>query len=160
MRVLYIAFKGKNNASYQLVSRLDTEAFFITNSFQGAKRDILSVDESLYDKIIMFGIDKNLTDSVKIELTAALDGHFLNTCFDVDELAALCRKSDINYSISVSPNEFLCNTAYYYMLNKKQNAIFIHIPSIARMNSDFMKLLIDLFRNWHTAFSEAVSGCE
>lgn len=133
---------------------LDAETVFITNSFQGAKRDVLSVDEHLYDQIVMLGIDKNLTDSIKIELTAAVDEHFVETCFNVDKLTSFCVENAVNYLINASPTAYLCNTAYYHMLNKKQNTIFIHIPSIGRMNSDFMKLLIDLFRNWNIVFSK------
>ncbi len=142
MKILYIAFKGKNNTSYQLVSRFNAESFFITNSFKGAKRDILSVNETLYDKIVMFGSDKNLIDSVKIELTAALDGKLLNTCFDIDELTSLFEINAIKYSINDSPTTFLCNTAYYYMLNKNPNTIFIHIPSIKYIKYDLIDKLV------------------
>lgn len=147
MKTLYTAFKGKNNTSYQLISALNSQALFITNSFQGAKRDVLSVNEELYDSVFMFGIDKSLTDSIKIELSAAVEGDFLDTDFDIEKLTSLCDQSCINYSINNSPAVSLCNTAYYYMLKKKRNTIFIHIPSIGRMNPDFMKLLTDLFAN-------------
>ncbi len=153
MKALYIAFKGKNNTSYQLVSRLNAEKAFITNSFQGAKRDILSVNETLYDKIIMFESDKNLIDSVKIELTAALDGKLLNTCFDIDELTSLFEINAIKYSINDSPTTFLCNTAYYYMLNKNSNTIFIHIPSIKGMGSELIDKLVFILKAFDPSLS-------
>ena len=40
MRILYVGFKGKNNTSFQLVSALDGERLFLTNSFSGIERDI------------------------------------------------------------------------------------------------------------------------
>lgn len=43
MRVLYTGFKGKNNSSYQLVSNISGEKLFLTNSFEGLKKDIVNV---------------------------------------------------------------------------------------------------------------------
>ena len=38
--ILYVAFKGTNNSSYQLVKQMNIAAFYITNSFAGVRRDI------------------------------------------------------------------------------------------------------------------------
>ena len=38
MKTLYTAFKGKNNTSYQLVSRIDNNSLFLTNSFTGLEK--------------------------------------------------------------------------------------------------------------------------
>ncbi len=38
MKTLYTAFKGKNNTSYQLVSRIDNNLLFLTNSFTGLEK--------------------------------------------------------------------------------------------------------------------------
>jgi flagellar P-ring protein precursor FlgI len=43
MKILYTAFKGKNNTSYQVASRLNGTVLFLTNSFQGLERDINTV---------------------------------------------------------------------------------------------------------------------
>ena len=55
MKTLYTAFKGENNTSFQLVSRLNGRALFLTNSFLGLEKDISSFDCG-YDTVYMFGI--------------------------------------------------------------------------------------------------------
>ena len=35
MNTLYVGFKGENNASYKLVSQLNGNKLFLTNSFAG-----------------------------------------------------------------------------------------------------------------------------
>ena len=57
MRSLFAAFKGKLNTSFQLVSQLDTNKLFLTNSFSGLEKDIKSFTEK-YDAVYMFGVDK------------------------------------------------------------------------------------------------------
>ena len=54
MRVLYTGFKGKNNSSYQLLSKISGERIFLTNSFDGLKKDIMNVTDQ-YDLVVMFG---------------------------------------------------------------------------------------------------------
>ena len=73
MRVLYTGFKGKNNSSYQLVSNISGEKLFLTNSFEGLKKDIVNVKDS-YDLVVMFGLDTSLKDAVRIERVAELEG--------------------------------------------------------------------------------------
>ena len=69
MKTLYTAFKGKNNTSYQLVSRIDNNSLFLTNSFTGLEKDITRFDCD-FDAVYMFGIDKNLVDKIRIDLCA------------------------------------------------------------------------------------------
>ena len=58
-----------NNASYILVKSISTDSYLLTNSFEGLKRDIENLDYS-YDCVILFGIDKNLVNAVRIEKVA------------------------------------------------------------------------------------------
>ena len=71
--VLFVGFKGKNNASGMLVEQLSHDPLLLTNSFPGLRRDIDSVPNE-YDCIVMFGVDKTLTDSVRIDKIASLNG--------------------------------------------------------------------------------------
>ena len=59
MRVLYTGFKGKSNSSYQLLSKISREKLFLTNSFEGLKKDIMNVKDQ-FDLVIMFGLDTSL----------------------------------------------------------------------------------------------------
>lgn len=54
---LFVGFKGKNNASSILLKSISENSYFLTNSFEGLKRDIESLSHS-FDCVILFGIDK------------------------------------------------------------------------------------------------------
>ena len=54
-------------------------------------------------------------------------------------------ESNISYYISKAPTKYLCNAAYYHMLKKNPNTVFIHIPSLKGMNETLMNKLADIF---------------
>ena len=66
MKILYTGFKGQYNSSYRLVNGIAGEKLFLTNSFEGLKNDIENIYEE-FDAVYMFGLDKNLKNSVRIE---------------------------------------------------------------------------------------------
>ena len=70
---LYVGFKGNNNSSHKLVENLKGEKCFLTNSFSGLKKDI----DSEYDIVYMFGLDKNLKDSIKIDKYAKQNNYMI-----------------------------------------------------------------------------------
>ena len=76
MKTLYTAFKGKNNTSYQFVSRIDNNSLFLTNSFTGLEKDITRFDCD-FDAVYMFGIDKNLVDKIRIDLCACYNSEHI-----------------------------------------------------------------------------------
>lgn len=146
MRTLYAAFKGTNNTSCQLVAALNRETLLLTNSFQGIERDIGGLCFP-YDSVVMFGVDKTLTNGIKIEGCAEHNGETIYSTFDMNLLTHKCNEVKIPFHILFKPTKYLCNFAYWHMLRKVPNTIFMHIPSIRGMNPDFMKLLIASFRN-------------
>ena len=142
MRILYVGFKGKSNTSFQLVSALDGERLFLTNSFDGVERDIEAM-KPVYDAVIMFGLDKNLVDSVRIEKKAEFQGNAMSTECAVDQIAEVFNHNKINCVISERPTHYLCNDAYYRMLQKVNGkAIFIHIPGCRHMTDELMEGII------------------
>ncbi len=143
MKTLYVAFKGTHNTSFQLVSKLCGDKLVLTNSFQGLEKDILSFNTE-YDAIYMFGIDKNLKNSIRIETCANYDGELVNTSFDILTLEKAIKDSGMPYTISNKPTAYLCNAAYYYMLKKNRNTVFIHLPSIKGMNDVLMNKLLQI----------------
>lgn len=145
MKTLYTGFKGMNNASSQLVSALNGSVVLLTNSFQGIERDIAMLDEK-YDSVIMTGIDPTLTSSIRLENCAEYYGEKLYSAFPVGLLTARCDEMKISYHLSSQPTKYLCNAAYWHMLRKNQSTIFIHIPSIKRMDSVFMNSLVELLK--------------
>ena len=144
MRRLYTAFKGSHNTSFQLVNLTNGDRLFLTNSFQGLEKDILSLSTD-YDAIYMFGIDKNLKNSIRIETCANYNGESVDTFFDILSLEKVIKDSGITYTISNKPTAYLCNAAYYHMLKKNRNTIFIHMPSIKGMSGALMNQLLRLF---------------
>ena len=138
MKILYVGFKGAHNTSYQLVSSFPGEHLYLTNSFSGLARDIDALEED-YDAVIMFGIDKSLSASLRVERCAQIDGEFLETNLYADQLARGFRENGISCDISDTPIHYLCNDAYFRMLRKTNGkSIFVHIPGSRYMTDELM----------------------
>lgn len=144
MKTLFTAFKGKNNTSYRFVAGINKDSLYLTNSFVSLENDISSV-EAVYDTVCMFGIDKNLVDEIKIETCAFYNGELIHTAFDLPSLEKRLTEQEISYRISNKPTQYLCNAAYYYMLKKTPNTVFIHIPSLKGMTDTLMSKLEEAF---------------
>ena len=142
MSVLFVGFKGKNNASFKLVSMLNGDKLFLTNSFDGLARDIQGL-ASEYSAVFMFGIDKNLTDSVRIERRAEQNGCFLTSNLLLKDIAENLRVNGVKSSTSNRPTSYLCNDAYYRMLERVNgNAVFIHIPTLKHISDELITGII------------------
>lgn len=78
----------------------------------------------------MFGVDKNLKNTEKIEQAAERETVELSA-LDLEGLAERLKSYGIENFICSKPTHYLCNEAYWYILRKlKGRAVFIHIPSI------------------------------
>ena len=142
MSILYVGFKGKNNASYKLVSLLNGEKLLLTNSVKGLTGDIQGVHTE-YSAVYMFGIDKTLTDSVRIESCAEQNGCFLISNLLLEDVAEKLLANGVKSSISNRPTKYLCNDAYYRMLERVNgNTVFIHIPSIKHISDELITGII------------------
>lgn len=138
MNILYVGFKGAKNTSYQLVSLFPGDHLYLTNSFLGLERDIDALEKE-YDAVIMFGVDKSLSTSLRVERCAEFDGKSLETNLYADQLVRGFRENGIHCDISDTPTHYLCNDAYYRMLKKKNGkAVFIHIPGARCMTQELM----------------------
>ena len=73
MEILYMGFKGKNNASFQLLNKIVGSKAYLTNSFNGLKSDIMKIEHD-YDMAVMFGVDTQLKDTLRIESVAEYKG--------------------------------------------------------------------------------------
>lgn len=139
MSELYIGFKGKNNASCALVNHLSEHPFLLTNSFDGVKRDIECLPD-YYDSVLMFGVDKNLKNTVRIERVAEREGIRLYSDLDLRHISKCLDATGVANSISDTPTKYLCNEAYWFSLQKyKGKAVFIHIPTVKYVNNDFLE---------------------
>ena len=146
MKILFTAFKGVHNTSFQLVNQTVANHILLTNSFQGLEKDIsfVSGDCSI---VYLFGVDKKLIDEVKIEKCAKYNAETVHTDFDTHYLETMLGSVGVSYTISDKPTRFLCNAAYYHMLKKNPNTVFIHIPSLKGMSVELMNKLIKIFND-------------
>ena len=145
MNILFTAFKGSNNPSFRLVGQIATTYVLLTNSFRGLEKGI-SLVRGDYDRVYMFGVDKNLTGRIRIETCAAMHNEMIHTALDTSALEELLKTAEIPYSVSDMPTHYLCNAAYYHMLKKNPNAVFIHIPSSGGLCNKMMEKLIYAFK--------------
>lgn len=142
---LHIGFKGKNNASCILVKSISTDSYLLTNSFEGLKRDIEFLSHS-YDFVILFGIDKNLVDTVRIEKVAEKETKEYSS-LNLEKISKQLDAVGISNFLSDKPTHYLCNTAYWYLLRKfNGNVVLIHIPSIKNINENLIEGLKLVFR--------------
>lgn len=143
---LYVGFKGKNNTS-GIVAKFISEdkSYLLTNSFEGLKRDIEFLEYS-YDSVILFGIDKNLVDAVRIEKIAEKETKEYSS-FDLENISMRLDSVGISNYISDKPTNYLCNAAYWYLLHKfSGNVVLVHIPSIKNITENLMEGLKQVFR--------------
>lgn len=147
MNILYVGFKGRHNSSCQLVSRLPGERLLLTNSFSGLRREIGGISR-LYDAVYLFGLDKSLCGSVRVETCAEEAGHILYTLADVLELAHKFAVLGIPCAVSRQPSGYLCNAAYYRLLEKMPcPVLLVHIPPLRNLPETMFAQLLAIFTN-------------
>ena len=135
---LFVGFKGKNNSSSMLVSLISSEHFLLTNSFEGVRKDIDELFED-YDEVYLFGADKNLSDSFRIERLAEKGGKRLKSKLDLEKVKEQFASFRIKAEILNTPTKYLCNDAYWYLLEKyKGNAVLIHIPTVKNFKEEWI----------------------
>lgn len=138
-RTLVVGFKGKNNASRIMAEQVSSEHMLLTNSFAGLKRDIDSISKE-FDQVIMFGVDKTLISSVRIEEAAAVDKRKAVSDLDLEKIASALENAGIQSVISKKPTTYLCNEAYWHILEKYSGrAVLIHIPTIRHVDAGFVE---------------------
>ena len=146
MSVLYVGFKGTHNPSCQLVSALPGDKLLLTNSIPGLTQDIAGISET-YDAVYLFGIDKNLSDTIRMETHAQTEKHILVTALDPIPLQTVLTSHGLPTIISHTPTHYLCNEAYYQLLQKFHgNVLLLHIPGLRYMTDKTMRNLIQAFR--------------
>ena len=137
--ILYTGFRGIRNVSGLLAQQLAQDCCLLTNSFSGLKRDIDAIGQD-YDHVVMFGVDKELTDTIRIERTAEKDGVRYFSSLDLESLAASFRTAGLAAVVSDTPTSWLCNEAYWHMLRKFGGRVaFIHIPTVRNVDETFVK---------------------
>ena len=94
----------------------------------------------------LFGVDKTLTSSVRIEKSAAKDDKIIYSELDLSDLIGSIKAVEIEAEISDDPKNSLCNEAYWQALTKYAGrAVFIHIPTIRYADEMFLDKLKRVF---------------
>lgn len=136
---LYIGFKGKNNAAFTLVGYLSECPCLLTNSYGGVKRDIECLTDN-YDYVLMFGVDKHLKNTVRIERVAEREGIRLRSGLELEDISKRLTTAGVRNSISDTPTQYLCNEAYWFSLQKyRGKVVFIHIPTTKNIDDSFFE---------------------
>ena len=87
----------------------------------------------------MFGADKNLSDSFRIERLAEKGGKRLKSKLDLEKVKEQFASFRIKAEILNTPTKYLCNDAYWYLLEKyKGNAVLIHIPTVKNFKEEWI----------------------
>lgn len=138
MATLFTAFKGNGNSANKIVRSLDGDKLFLTNSYDGLRKDIDNIND-IYDLVYMFGLDKALKGNVRIESTARKDDVCLYSDMDFHPIVRKLNQSGIKTHIGNTPTQSLCNEAYWHMLKKYNcHVLFFHVPSIKYATEDFI----------------------
>ena len=139
-KILLTGFKGKNNSSGKLIQAISENGLLLlTNSFDGVKNDIEGINGD-FDFLIMFGCDKNLKDSVRIERFAQKNNEKITSALDLENISKRLGNVGRKNVISDVAGAYLCNEAYWSALKKFNNkAVFIHIPTLKNIDDDFIK---------------------
>ena len=137
--ILYTGFRGIRNASGLLAQQMAQDCCLLTNSFSGLKRDIDAIDRA-FDYAVMFGVDKELTDAIRIERSAEKDGVRYSSSLELEGFAESFRTAGLAAVVSDTPTSWLCNEAYWYMLRKLNGrAVFIQIPTVRNVDGMFVQ---------------------
>ena len=135
---LSVAFKGIGNSSNKLVSTFDGDKLFLTNSYGGLQRDIAEIHQN-YEVVYMFGLDKKLKGSIRIERCAIRDCEIISSELDLDAFTCSLNDTGLIANIGAHPRQSLCNDAYWHMLKKfNGRVVFFHIPSVKYLTEDFI----------------------
>lgn len=138
MQALYVAFKGEGNSSNKIVRSLTGDKLFLTNSYNGLKKDIEHINGT-YDVVYMFGLDKRLKGNVRIDCVAQRGGVCLYSDVDIPSIALALNKSGMITYMGNTPIQSLCNEAYWHMLKKYNcHVVFFHVPSIKYITDSFI----------------------
>lgn len=144
-----MGFKGKNNVSSTLVKSISSDSYLLTNSFVGLKRDI-DLLSTTCSCIILFGIDKNLTHTVRIESIAKKEIEIVSA-LNLRTISSQLNDVGVVNFISNKPTSYLCNEAYWHLLRKFHgNAVLIHIPSSKNTSETLMEKLRMVFTTYLT----------
>ena len=130
MKILFTGFNGYNNTSKVIIDRIDNDKILFNNSYEEIDKELSNINIEAYDLITMLGLRNNLKKSIRLEINSLLNNELVTTNINVHQVKKYFEENDISCIVNDKPTNYLCNYAYYQVLKRNKEAIFIHIPEL------------------------------
>ena len=145
MKILFTGFNGFNNTSKVIIDKINNDKLLFNNSYKEIDNQLVNSNVEEYDLIIMLGLKSNLKRSIRLEVNSLLNDELVTTNISYCNVKKYFNDNGISCIVNDKPTNYLCNYAYYKVLQKNKNTIFIHVPKLK--NIKYLDKLINLISN-------------
>ena len=130
MKILFTGFNGFNNTSKVIIDKINNDKLLFNNSYKEIDNQLVNSNVEEYDLIIMLGLKSNLKRSIRLEVNSLLNDELVTTNISYCNVKKYFNDNGISCIVNDKPTNYLCNYAYYKVLQKNKNTIFIHVPKL------------------------------
>ena len=145
MKILFTGFNGFNNTSKVIIDKINNDKLLFNNSYKEIDNQLVNSNVEEYDLIIMLGLKSNLKRSIRLEVNSFLNDELVTTNISYCNVKKYFNDNGISCIVNDKPTNYLCNYAYYKVLQKNKNTIFIHVPKLKNIKD--LDKLINLISN-------------
>lgn len=145
MKILFTGFNGFNNTSKVIIDKINNDKLLFNNSYKEIDNQLVDINVEDYELIIMLGLRSNLKRSIRLEVNSLLNDELVTTNLNYCNVKKYFNDNGISCIVSDKPTNYLCNYAYYNVLKRNKNAIFIHVPKLKNIKN--LDKLINLISN-------------
>lgn len=145
MKVLFTGFNGFNNSSKAIIDKINMDKLLFNNSYKEIDNQLVDLKLEDYDLIIMLGLRSSLKKSIRIEINSSLYDELLFSNINYNKVFVYFKSNEFPCILNDKPTNYLCNYAYYNVLKRNKNAIFIHVPKLKNIKN--LDKLISLISN-------------
>lgn len=153
MKALFTGFKGYNNSSNVIINKIiggiSIDTLLFNNLYNQIDKQLDEINIEDYDLIVMLGLRNNLKKSIRLEVNSLLDNDLLTTKINYEKVCKYFIDNGVNCLVNHKPTNYLCNYAYYNVLKRNKNTIFIHLPTLKNIRD--LDKFIDLISNINIA---------
>ena len=145
MKILFTGFNGFNNTSKVIIDKINNDKLLFNNSYKEIDNQLVNINVEDYELILMLGLRSNLKRSIRLEVNSLLNDELVTTNLSYCNVKKYFNDNGISCIVNDKPTNYLCNYAYYKVLQKNKNAIFIHVPKLKNIKD--LDKLINLISN-------------